>query len=150
LLQPSDAPIPDRVLVLVRRAAHRGRHSDPPHRAWLQLTTPAGRFRGPLVVSMRPLQPADAIRAVQITSRLPAAHGAPVHVGFPESIGIADVAKPDCGDAVPIEPDERPVLWACGVTPQAAIAAARPPFAITHAPGCMLVSDLKNAQLAAM
>ena len=113
-------------------------------------TTPAGRFCGPLVVSMRPLKPADAIRAVQITSRLPAVHGAPVHIGFPESIGIADLAKPDFGDAVPIEPDELPVFWACGVTPQAAIAAARPPFAITHAPGCMLVTDLKNAQLAAM
>jgi uncharacterized protein YcsI (UPF0317 family) len=112
-------------------------------------TMPAGRFCGPLVVSMRPLRPADAIRAVQITSRLPAVHGAPVHIGFPESIGIADLAKPDFGDAVPIEPDELPVFWACGATPQAAIAAARPPFAITHAPGRMLVTDLKNAQLAA-
>jgi len=112
-------------------------------------TKPAGRFRGPLVVSMRPLKPADAIRAVQITSRLPAVHGAPVHLGFPEAIGIADIAKPDYGDAVPIEPGELPVFWACGVTPQTAIAAARPPFAITHAPGRMLVTDLKNAQLAA-
>ncbi len=113
-------------------------------------TIPAGRFRGPLVVSMRPLKPADAIRAVQITSRLPAVHGAPVHLGFPEAIGISDLAKPDFGDAVPIEPGELPVFWACGVTPQAAIAAARPPFAITHAPGCMLVTDLKNAELAAV
>ena len=113
-------------------------------------TTPAGRFCGPLVVSMRPLKPADAIRAVQITSRLPAVHGTPVHIGLPESIGIADLAKPEFGDAVPIKPDELPVFWACGVAPQAAIAAARPPSAITHALGCMLVSDLKNAQLAAM
>jgi len=110
-------------------------------------TAPAGRFRGPLVVSMRPFKPADAIRAVQITSRLPAVHGAPVHLGFPEAIGIQDIAKPDFGDAVPVEPGELPVFWACGVTPQAAIAAARPPFAITHAPGRMLVTDLKNAQL---
>jgi uncharacterized protein YcsI (UPF0317 family) len=113
-------------------------------------TTPAGRFHGPLVVSMRPLKPADAIRAVQITSRLPAVHGAPVHIGFPEAIGIMDLGKPDFGDAVPIEPGELPVFWACGVTPQAAIAAARPPFAITHAPGRMLVTDLKSAQLAAI
>jgi uncharacterized protein YcsI (UPF0317 family) len=113
-------------------------------------TTPAGRFCGPLVVSMRPLKPADAIRAVQITSRMPAVHGAPVHIGFPEAIGITDLTKPDFGDAVPIEPGELPVFWACGVTPQAAIAAARPPFAITHAPGRMLVTDLKNAQLAAV
>ena len=112
-------------------------------------TKPAGRFRGPLVVSMRPLKPADAIQAVQITSRLPAVHGAPVHLGFPEAIGIMDIAKPDYGDAVPIAPGELPVFWACGVTPQTAIAAARPPFAITHAPGRMLVTDLKNAQLAA-
>jgi uncharacterized protein YcsI (UPF0317 family) len=111
-------------------------------------TQRAGRFHGPLVVSMRPMKPADAIRAVQITTRLPSVHGAPVHLGFPEAIGIADIAKPDYGDALPIEPGELPVFWACGVTPQAAIAAARPPFAITHAPGAMLATDLKNAQLA--
>jgi len=111
-------------------------------------TQRAGRFHGPLVVSMRPMKPADAIRAVQITSRLPAVHGAPVHLGFPEAIGIKDLAKPDYGDAVPVAAGELPVFWACGVTPQAAIAAARLPFAITHAPGFMLVTDLKNAQLA--
>jgi uncharacterized protein YcsI (UPF0317 family) len=111
-------------------------------------TQRAGRFHGPLVVSMRPMKPADAIRAVQITTRLPSVHGAPVHLGYPEAIGITDLTKPDYGDAVPVEPGELPVFWACGVTPQAAIAAARPPFAITHAPGAMLVTDLKNAQLA--
>jgi uncharacterized protein YcsI (UPF0317 family) len=111
-------------------------------------TQRAGRFHGPLVVSMRPMKPADAIRAVQITTRLPAVHGAPVHLGFPEAIGIKDLTKPDYGDRVPVAAGELPVFWACGVTPQAAIAAARPPFAITHAPGYMLVTDLKNAQLA--
>src|SRR5215213_1532793 len=109
-------------------------------------TQRAGRFRGPLVVSMRPMKPADAIRAVQITTRLPAVHGAPVHLGYPEAIGIADIAKPDYGDFVPVERGELPVFWACGVTPQAAIAAAKVPFAITHSPGYMLVTDLKNAQ----
>ncbi len=88
-------------------------------------TARAGRFHGPLVVSMRPMTPADAIRAVQITTRLPSVHGAPVHLGFPEAIGIADIARPDYGDAVPVERGELPVFWACGVTPQAAIAAAR-------------------------
>jgi uncharacterized protein YcsI (UPF0317 family) len=110
-------------------------------------TQSAGRFHGPLVVSMRPMKPADAIRAIQVTTRLPAVHGAPVHIGFPEAIGVSDLDKPDYGDAVPIEAGELPVFWACGVTPQAAIAAAKPPFAITHAPGCMLVTDLKNNQL---
>src|SRR3569832_2535359 len=113
-------------------------------------TTPAGPFHGPMVVSMRPLKPADAIRAVQISSRFPAVHGAPVHLGHPHSIGIADIAKPDYGDAVPEEADEIPVFWACGVTPQAVIAAAKLPFAITHAPGLMLVTDLKNKQLAVL
>lgn len=110
-------------------------------------TQRAGRFHGPLVVSMRPFTPADAIRAVQITSRLPAVHGGPVHLGFPEAIGIAEIARPDYGDPVPVEPGELPVFWACGVTPQAAIAAARPPFAITHSPGRMLVTDIKNSTL---
>jgi uncharacterized protein YcsI (UPF0317 family) len=110
-------------------------------------TRPAGRFHGPLVVSMRPMKPIHAIRAIQVTTRLPAVHGAPVHIGFPEAIGINDLDKPDYGDAVPIETGELPMFWACGVTPQAAIAAAKPPFAITHAPGCMLVTDLKNIHL---
>ncbi|HZA51798.1 MAG TPA: putative hydro-lyase [Myxococcaceae bacterium] len=108
----------------------------------------AGPFHGPLVVSMRPLEPADAIRAIQITSRFPSVHGAPIHLGKPELIGISDLSKPDYGDAVEIADDELPVFWACGVTPQSVIAAARPPFAITHAPGCMLVTDLKNSHLA--
>ena len=112
--------------------------------------TPAGPFHGPMVVSMRPFRPADAIRAIQITTRFPAVHGAPVHIGKPELIGIADLAKPDYGDAVAVKSDELPVFWACGVTPQAVIAAARLPFCITHAPGAMLVSDVRNSKLAAL
>ncbi len=111
---------------------------------------PAGVFHGPLVVSMRPLRPADAIRAVQITSRFPSVHGAPVHLGLPGQIGIKDLGKPDYGDAVPVHPDELPVFWACGVTPQAAIAAVKPPFCITHAPGAMMITDLRNSRLAAL
>lgn len=111
-------------------------------------TQPAGRFSGPLVVSMRPLSPADAIRAVQITSRYPSVHGAPVHLGDPALIGISDLGAPDYGDPVTIRPGEMPVFWACGVTPQAAIAASRPDFCITHAPGHMLVTDISNGALA--
>ncbi len=84
---------------------------------------------------MRPFRPADAIRAVQITSRFPPVHGAPVHVGVPDAIGIKDIAQPDYGDAVDVRADELPVFWACGVTPQAVVAAANVPFCITHAPG---------------
>jgi uncharacterized protein YcsI (UPF0317 family) len=112
--------------------------------------TPAGPFTGPLVVSMRPLSPKDAIRAIQITSRFPSVHGAPVHIGLPAAIGISDLAKPDYGDAVPVEGDELPVFWACGVTPQAVIAQVRPDFCVTHAPGCMLITDLRNTQLASL
>lgn len=111
-------------------------------------TAPAGVFHGPMVVSMRPMTPADAIRAVQITARVPAVHGAPVHLGDPALIGIADLQKPDFGDPVAILPGEMPVYWACGVTPQAAVMAARPDFCITHSPGAMLVTDLLNSQLA--
>jgi uncharacterized protein YcsI (UPF0317 family) len=112
--------------------------------------TPAGVFHGNLVVSMRPMKPKDAIRAVQITTRFPSVHGAPVHLGFPAQIGIADIGKPDYGDAVPIAADEMPVFWACGVTPQAVIAQVRPEFCITHAPGAMLITDLRNTSLAAL
>jgi uncharacterized protein YcsI (UPF0317 family) len=111
-------------------------------------TDPAGPFAGPLVVTMRPLAPAAAIRAVQITSRFPDVHGAPVHLGDPAQIGIHDLMRPDYGDAVEVLPGELPVFWACGVTPQAAIAQAKPDFCITHAPGAMLITDLLNHQLA--
>ena len=109
---------------------------------------PAGPFHGPMVVSMRPFRPADAIRAIQVTTRFPSVHGAPVHIGKPELIGIKDVAKPDFGDPAEIDAGELPVFWACGVTPQVAIEAARPPICITHKPGSMLITDRKNAWLA--
>jgi uncharacterized protein YcsI (UPF0317 family) len=112
-------------------------------------TVAAGRFHGPLVVSMRPMKPADAIRAVLVTAQLPAVHGAPVHIGKPELLGIADLARPDFGDPVEVRDDELPVFWACGVTPQAVVMAARPEFCITHAPGHMLVTDLLERDLAA-
>jgi uncharacterized protein YcsI (UPF0317 family) len=109
---------------------------------------PVGRFAGPMVVSMRPFKPADAIRAIQVTSRFPAVHGAPIHIGLPELIGIHDLLKPDYGDVSEILPNELPVFWACGVTPQSVIAQAKLDFAITHAPGCMLVTDRRNTEFA--
>jgi uncharacterized protein YcsI (UPF0317 family) len=111
---------------------------------------PAGRFSGKMVVSMRPMAPRDAIRAIQITSRFPSVHGAPVHFGDPAAIGIRDIADPEHGEAVPIAPGEVPVFWACGVTPQVAIRTARPPIAITHSPGTMLITDLLNTHLSVL
>jgi uncharacterized protein YcsI (UPF0317 family) len=107
----------------------------------------AGSFAGPLVVSMRPMTPAQARVAVEITSRYERVHGAPVQVGDPTAIGIADLARPDFGDAVEVRAGEIPVFWACGVTPQLALASARPELAITHAPGCMFVTDLRDEEL---
>jgi uncharacterized protein YcsI (UPF0317 family) len=106
---------------------------------------PAGRLHGPLVVSMRHI-PADLVAtAVQVSGRMPAVHGAPVHVGAPQSLGIRDLDEPDFGDPVRPHDGDVPVFWACGVTPQAALMASRPPFAITHAPGHMLVTDAPDA-----
>ena len=113
-------------------------------------TEAAGPFHGPLVVSMRPMKPKDAIRAVQITTRFPAVHGAPVHIGKPEMIGIHDLGAPDYGDAVPVGDDEIPVFWACGVTPQSVIATVKPEFCMTHYPGCMIVTDRRNTEFAVM
>ncbi len=109
---------------------------------------PAGRFSGPLVVSMRPMTPKQAIRATQITSRYPSVHGAPVHVGDPSALGIASLAAPQYGDPVEIRDGEVPVFWACGVTPQAVAAASRPELMITHAPGHMFVTDVPDERLA--
>lgn len=111
-------------------------------------TQPGGRFHGNMVVSMRPFRAADVIRAIQVTTRLPKAHGAPVHIGDPALIGIRDVHSPDFGDAVTIDSDELPVFWACGVTPQIALENARPPIAITHVPGKMLLTERLNEELA--
>lgn len=111
---------------------------------------PAGVFHGPMVVSMRPMKPADAIRAVQITTRMPFVHGAPIHIGDPEAIGIHDIDKPDFGDPSEIRPGEVPVFWACGVTPQAVAMTVMPEFMITHAPGHMFITDIPNASLAIM
>lgn len=105
---------------------------------------PAGRLSGPLVVSMRPIPGAQVVTAVQVTGRMPEVHGAPVHVGSPEQLGIADLGAPDYGDPVEPRPGDVPVFWACGVTPQAALMASRPPFAITHAPGHMFVTDVPD------
>ncbi len=109
---------------------------------------PAGPFRGEMVVTMRPIPGPLVSKAVQITSRFPGVHGAPVHVGDPGALGILDLQKPDFGDPVSVKPGEVPVFWACGVTPQVALLNARPELAITHAPGHMLVTDLREKDLA--
>jgi uncharacterized protein YcsI (UPF0317 family) len=106
---------------------------------------PAGKFTGPLVVSMRPI-PSDLIaRAAEITAKLPLAHGAPVHVGDPRAIGIADLSRPDFGDSVTVLPGEVPVFWACGDTPQAVAMEVKPELMVTHAPGHMFLTDLALA-----
>ena len=110
---------------------------------------PAGVFRGPLVVTMRPIPAPLVARAVQISGRYPGVHGAPVHLGDPADIGIRDLRAPDFGDAVTIRPGEVPVFWACGVTPQAVAMQAKPPLMLTHAPGHMFITDLRNEELAA-
>ncbi|MBX7444147.1 MULTISPECIES: putative hydro-lyase [unclassified Arthrobacter] len=106
---------------------------------------PAGRMSGPTVVSMRPVPASQVADAVRITSRYPAVHGAPVHVGNPEELGIGDLSRPDFGDAVEIPAGHIPVFWACGVTPQAAVMQSRPPLAIGHAPGHMLITDARDS-----
>jgi uncharacterized protein YcsI (UPF0317 family) len=108
---------------------------------------PAGVFHGPLVVSMRPMTPAQAVTATRVCGRFPRAHGVPVHFGDPSAIGIRDLGRPDFGDPVEVRPGEVPVFWACGVTPQAAAMEARPPLLLTHCPGHMFVTDLRDAQL---
>ncbi|WP_243298522.1 putative hydro-lyase [Bacillus litorisediminis] len=110
----------------------------------------AGQFEGPMVVSMRPVPEKDVVRAVQVTSRFPSVHGAPVHIGDPASIGIQNIDQPDFGDCVSIKDGEVPVFWACGVTPQAVAMQVKPEIMITHAPGHMFITDLKNEQIAVL
>jgi len=107
----------------------------------------AGVFSGNMVVSMRPMTTSQAIHAVEITSRYPRVHGSPIHIGDPSIIGINDINKPDYGDRVVINNDEIPVFWSCGVTPQAVVLNSKPKLCITHAPGHMLVTNIKNDSL---
>jgi uncharacterized protein YcsI (UPF0317 family) len=111
---------------------------------------PSGIFHGPMVVSMRPIPESQVVRAIQVTSRFPAVHGAPVHIGDPARLGIRDIDKPDFGDAVTIRPGEVPVFWACGVTPQSVAMRAKPELMITHSPGHMLIGDIRDDELAVM
>ena len=110
-------------------------------------TVKAGPFEGPMVCSMRPMTPENAQKAYDITVKMPNVHGAPVHMGPAEEVGVKDVMKPDYGDAVDIYEGEIPVFWPCGVTPQAAVENAKPPIAITHAPGHMFITDIINSEL---
>lgn len=107
---------------------------------------PSGPFAGPLVVSMRPFRGEEVPLAVTISARYPMMHGAPVHVGSPEALGVSDLQAPDFGDPISIAEDQVPVFWACGVTPQAAAKQARPALMITHSPGHMFVTDHLDAQ----
>ena len=111
---------------------------------------PAGRFHGPMVVSMRPIPAPLVPRAVTVTARYPMAHGAPLHIGDPAAIGIQDLTRPEWGDAAPVLPGEEPVFWACGVTPQAVALEAKPPLVITHSPGHMFITDLPDHALAVL
>jgi len=113
-------------------------------------TVPAGVFSGKMVVSMRPIPEKLVIRAVQVTSRFPAVHGAPVHIGDPVKIGIKNIEKPDFGDPVEIKENEVPVFWACGVTPQSVALSSKPDIMITHSPGHMFITDLKDEELAVL
>jgi uncharacterized protein YcsI (UPF0317 family) len=110
-------------------------------------TVKAGCFEGPVVVSMRPIPRKDLIRAIQVTTRFPATHGAPIHIGNPEDIGIEDIHKPNYGNAVPIFEDEIPVFWACGVTPQIVAMQVKPSIMITHEPGHMFITDIIDETL---
>lgn len=108
---------------------------------------PAGIFHGKMVVSMRPIPYDQIVKAVTVTGQLPKVHGTPIHIGDPSIIGIADIDRPDFGDRVTIKDGEVPVFWCCGVTPQSVMMSAKPDFCITHAPGHMLITDVKNTAL---
>ena len=137
--------------VALQRAGVPVRHLDEGKNVSMYITNrscrPAGAFTGPLVVSMRPIPGPLVARSVEVTACFPLAHGAPIHVGEPEALGITDLGRPHFGDAVSIRSGEIPVFWACGVTPQAVAVHAKPEFMITHAPGHMFLTDLRDDEL---
>ncbi|WP_197381498.1 putative hydro-lyase [Mycolicibacterium mengxianglii] len=124
--------------------AHQKQQVNVPMYVTNRACVPMGAFGGPLVVSMRPYRADDALRAAAVTARFPAMHGQPLHIGDPTELGIADLDRPDFGDAVTVASDEVPVFWACGVTPQVVVQQARPDLAIFHMPGHMFITDLPH------
>ena len=110
-------------------------------------TNPAGVFSGKMVVSMRPIPYHQVVKAVTVTAAMPKVHGSPIHIGDPKAIGIEDLNHPDFGDMVTIRDGEVPVFWPCGVTPQSVVMHSKPEFVITHAPGHMFITDIKNEDL---
>ncbi|GAA3051895.1 hypothetical protein GCM10017562_14290 [Streptomyces roseofulvus] len=145
--------VPDRVLTFEGALAAAGvplRHVEQGRNVSMDVTDracrAAGRLHGPMVASMRPVPARLVPVARRIGGLLPAVHGAPVHAGDPAALGIRDLDRPDFGDPVVAEPGDLPVFWACGVTPQTAVTASRPPFAITHAPGRMFVTDVRDEE----
>lgn len=122
------------------------RHIEDKHNVPMYLTniktTPAGKFYGNMVVSMRPIPYDKVVRATTVTSRFPSVHGGPIHIGDPAQIGIKDINKPDFGEKSEIREGEVPVFWACGVTPQSIAMTSKPEIMITHSPGYMLICDL--------
>ncbi|WP_313811929.1 putative hydro-lyase [Glutamicibacter sp.] len=128
------------------RVAHIDQDVNVPMYKTNRRSSSAGSLSGPMVVSMRPIPASQVADAVRITSRYPAVHGAPVHIGNPEELGIQDLSRPDFGDAVQIPEGSIPVFWACGVTPQAAVMESRPALAIGHAPGHMLITDARDSR----
>lgn len=128
------------------RIAHQDQGRNVPMYVTGRECVPSGPFSGPMVVSMRPYKPDEIPLAVSASGRYPTMHGAPVHVGTPEALGVENLDEPEFGESISIEEDELPVFWACGVTPQAVAMQARPPLIITHSPGHMFVTDRLNAE----
>ena len=128
------------------RIAHQDQNRNVPMYVTGQECISSGPFSGPMVVSMRPYRPDEIPAAVSASGRYPTMHGAPVHVGDPDALGVEDLDEPEFGESISVGEDEVPVFWACGVTPQAVAMSARPPVMITHSPGHMFVTDRLNAE----
>lgn len=128
------------------RLAHLDQNLNVPMYVTNRECIPSGPFSGPMVVSMRPYRADEISLVVTVTARYPTMHGAPVHIGSPETLGIGDLHAPDFGDDITIGENEIPVFWACGVTPQVVAMRARLPFMVTHSPGHMFITDRLDSE----
>jgi uncharacterized protein YcsI (UPF0317 family) len=110
---------------------------------------PSGSFKGHMVVTMQTLPPEKVARAVQVTGRFQATHGAPIHIGDPEAIGITDLSKTTGNTSAPSIPKGHvPLFWACSVTPQIIAQETKIDFMITHSSGHGFVTDLMDYDIA--
>ncbi|XP_054423120.1 D-glutamate cyclase, mitochondrial isoform X2 [Pteronotus mesoamericanus] len=119
------------------------------HMAAYKTTVPCITVAGfccPLVVTMRPVPKDKLEKLVQAICSMEGEQGQPIHIGDPELLGIKDLSQPDFGEPEVCQPGDVPVFWPSHLTSLEAVSGCKAPLAFTSAPGCTVMTDLKDME----